>query len=161
MKPYADSNFLIRFYLSLENSEAALTLADELRETTSILPILWLHRLEVTNAFQMHVFAWKTMRQTRVTLEMAAAALESFRDDCMAPSSLLRNTVVDQVELEKQFEELSLRHTANHGFRTYDVLHVSTALVLNCTQFWSFDAKALKLAKLEGLTIAPGPNPRC
>ena len=155
MKPYADSNFLIRLYLALENSPQALALTDELRETTATLPILWLHRLEVTNALQMHVFAWKTMRQTRVTLEMAAATRESFREDCIAPSSLLRNTIIDQSAWEKQFEELCLRHTANHGFRTYDILHVAAALVLECDRFWSFDAKAVTLAALEGLLPEP------
>lgn len=54
-------------------------------------------------------------------------------------------------DLEGQFEELSLRHTAKHGFRTYDLLHVSSALVLGCDTFWSFDPKASRLAALEGL----------
>ena len=52
--------------------------------------------------------------------------------------------------LKEQFEELALRHTAKHGFRTYDLLHVASALLLGCDTFWSFDAKAKKLAKLAG-----------
>ena len=32
-----------------------------------------------------------------------------------------------------------------------DILHVASALLLGCDTFWSFDVKALKLAKLEGL----------
>jgi predicted nucleic acid-binding protein len=51
------------------------------------------------------------------------------------------------------FRELSNRHTAKGGFRTYDILHVASALVLGCDTFWSFDAKAKKLAKLEGLAV--------
>ncbi|MBI4024534.1 MAG: hypothetical protein HY360_06100 [Verrucomicrobia bacterium] len=31
------------------------------------------------------------------------------------------------------------------------LLHVSAALLLGCDSFWSFDAKASKLAALEGL----------
>jgi len=54
---------------------------------------------------------------------------------------------------ERQFQELSLRHTARHGFRTYDILHFSSALLLRCDTSWSFDPKASKLAKLEGLNI--------
>ncbi len=42
-------------------------------------------------------------------------------------------------------------YTASHGFRTYDLLHVSSALLLHCDVFWSFDPKANKLASLEGL----------
>ena len=41
----------------------------------------------------------------------------------------------------------------NHGFRTYDLLHVATALLLECDTFWSFDIKATRLAKLEGLRV--------
>jgi predicted nucleic acid-binding protein len=54
-------------------------------------------------------------------------------------------------DVEAQFEELALRHTAKHGFRTYDLLHVASALLLRCDTFWSFDPKASKLAALEGL----------
>ena len=43
------------------------------------------------------------------------------------------------------------QHTARHGFRTYDLLHVASALTLKCDGFWSFDPKASKLAALEGL----------
>lgn len=34
-----------------------------------------------------------------------------------------------------------------------DILHVAAALVLKCQSFWSFDKKACKLAKLEGLMV--------
>jgi predicted nucleic acid-binding protein len=40
----------------------------------------------------------------------------------------------------------------NFFFRTYDLFHVASALVLRCDTFWSFDAKARKLAQFEGLT---------
>jgi len=33
------------------------------------------------------------------------------------------------------------------------LLHVSSALLLKCDSFWSFDPKASKLAALEGLKI--------
>jgi len=55
-------------------------------------------------------------------------------------------------DVKPNFEKLSQRHTAKHGFRTYDMLHVASALTLQCTHFFSFDKKALDLAQLEGLT---------
>ena len=54
-------------------------------------------------------------------------------------------------KLKDVFDRLTYRHTAKHGFRTYDILHVASVLLLGCDTFWSFDVKALKLAKLEGL----------
>jgi len=42
-----------------------------------------------------------------------------------------------------------------HGFRTYDLLQVASALLLGCDTFWSFDGRARKLAKLEGMKVDP------
>ncbi len=112
----------------------------------------WLHRLEVVNAFQLHVFFARSPGQHFVTPEQAALAQANFRDD-LTKESFIRNAVVPIGELERQFEELALRQTARHGFRTYDLLHVASALALKCDTFWSFDPKASKLAALEGLKI--------
>jgi len=54
--------------------------------------------------------------------------------------------------LEAQFEELALRHTAKHGFRTYDLLHVASALVLKCDHVLEFLIQKLRnLRRLRGL----------
>jgi predicted nucleic acid-binding protein len=82
---------------------------------------------------------------------MAAAAHARFEEDGANPASLLRMATVGLPDLERQFHELCRRHTAKHGFRTYDLLHVSATLLLDCDTFWSFDEKANKLAALEGL----------
>ncbi len=37
------------------------------------------------------------------------------------------------------------------SFRACDILHVTLALLLGCLEFWSFNKKGCKLAKLEGL----------
>jgi hypothetical protein len=116
------------------------------------LAVTWLHRLEIMNAFQLYVFAGKG-GQIRVTLKQAASAHAMFMTDVRA-GVFLRQTQLAQSELEAQFEELALRHTAKHGFRTYDLIHVSAALILNCDEFWSFDPKPCKLASLEGLRTA-------
>jgi predicted nucleic acid-binding protein len=153
MKAYADTNFFSRIYLRLSESEEAVSLLEQAQtEAGSPLPVTWLHRLETINAFQLHVFTGKVRGQTRITLEQAAAAQAAFRADLAQPS-FLQPVHLDLAELETQFEELALRHTANHGFRTYDLLHVASALILACDAFWSFDPKASKLAALEGLRI--------
>lgn len=151
MKPYADSNFFTRIYLVLPDSQRASTLLEaKRRETDSALPITWLHRLEVLNALELHVFGGRIQGQPRVTREQAAAAQASFRED-LTRTDFLRVTQLLQERLLAKFEELSLRHTARLGFRVYDVIHVASALLLECDTFWSFDAKASRLAKLEGL----------
>ncbi len=150
MRPYADTNLFTRLYLPLPETSVALQWLEHAQRNAAIsVPITWLHRMEFVNAVQQHVFAGRT-GQLRITSEQAAIALMSFRED-VAREEFLHSELIDLQELERRFEELSLRHTAKHGFRTYDLLHVASALLLKCDVFWSFDPKALKLAALEGL----------
>jgi predicted nucleic acid-binding protein len=153
MSPYADTNFFTRAYLDLPESEKADNLlAKAKRGDSAPLPITWLHRVETLNAFQLHVFLARKAGQTFISPEQAALAYANFRSD-VGSVEFLRAVAIPAAELEKHFEELALRHTARHGFRTYDLLHVASALVLQCDTFWSFDPKASKLAALEGLKI--------
>jgi predicted nucleic acid-binding protein len=153
MRPYADSNFFSRFYLRVSESEETAGLLNQAAEARSEpLPVTWIHRMETLNAFQLYVFAGRVGGQVRVTPEQAAAAHATFQADLAQPT-FLRPVHLGLPELEAQFEELALRHTAKHGFRTYDLLHVASALVLTCDTFWSFDPKASRLAALEGLSV--------
>ncbi len=151
MKPYADTNLFTRFYLDLPESEAADALVAEVQSgEVAPLPITWLHRIELVNAFEHSVYLGRQPDHPRVASEQAAIALATFRED-LAAQEFFRPVRLPEAELEKQAEALALRHTAKHGFRTYDLLHVAAALLLGCDTFWSFDARALKLARLEGL----------
>jgi predicted nucleic acid-binding protein len=153
MTPYADTNFYTRLYLQLPESDTADRLLNEAKQGAAApLPVTWLHRMEILNAFQLHVFQAHATGQRYISAQQAAQAHTIFRND-VGESEFLRPTVIVMEELEKQFEELSLRRTARHGFRTYDVLHVASALSLECDTFWSFDAKVSRLAKLEGLMV--------
>ncbi|MBU6399121.1 MAG: type II toxin-antitoxin system VapC family toxin [Verrucomicrobia bacterium] len=151
MIAYADTNFFTRLYLPLADSDEASRLFAQAQAAASPpLPVTWLHRLEIINAFQLQVFAGSRHGQLRVTSEQAAAAHATFRTDLLHPA-FLRPVHLSPDRVEEQFEELALRHTAKHGFRTYDVIHVASALLLACDTFWSFDPKASRLAALEGL----------
>jgi predicted nucleic acid-binding protein len=160
MKPYADSNFFTRFYLPGDFQPHALKLAEEVIEAGTKLPVFWLHRVEIRNAFELFVFVSRTSGRSRVTPEAAAAAQARFRDDCVG-SGLLAVRTLPLATLESQTLELCSRHSAKHGFRTYDVLHVSAALLFKCDTFLSYDAKCNHLAALEGLaTPAAKPDKR-
>lgn len=153
MKPYADSNFLVRIYLELTESPIADRLvAAGRRKGTAPFPLTWLHRIEVSNAFQLHVFHSSAGRQPRITQELASSAHMAFQLDAKA-EEWFDVVHLETLPLERQVEELLLRHTARHGFRAYDLLHVSQALLLGCDTFLSFDQKANHLAKLEGLKL--------
>jgi predicted nucleic acid-binding protein len=65
--------------------------------------------------------------------------------------TVLRNVPLTLAQIEREFDSLVARHTAAHGFRTYDLIHVASAVTLRCRRFLSFDTKANALAKLVGL----------
>ncbi len=150
MTPYADTNFLVRLYLDLPNSESALALTGR-RTRDDLFPVTWLLRLETCNAIQLRVFQRDATRR-QITPEQAALAWGSFAED-VRTQNRLKLMALSIADMDRQFEELSLRHTARHGFRTYDLIHVASALLLECDTFWSFDAKASKLASLEGFKV--------
>ncbi|MEQ1750291.1 MAG: type II toxin-antitoxin system VapC family toxin [Prosthecobacter sp.] len=149
MSTYADTNFITRLYL--ERPETALA-ESVFSVELPLLPITWLTRLEVINAFEQSVLTGFGEAQSRISAELAAACQQQFRDD-LTQGVAMRLVNVSQAEISAKFEEIALRHTARHGFRAYDILHVAAALILKCQSFWSFDKKACKLAKLEGLKV--------
>jgi predicted nucleic acid-binding protein len=151
MKLYTDSNFVVRLYLKLHGYEGADELLDRARERGCLpLPVPWLTEREVLNALHLAPFQSRAQGPTRITDHIAGAASASFHGD-LAARQLLAQQPVPWDRLGTQFDDLVLRHTARRGFRTYDILHVASALVLRCDTFWSFDDRAKKLAKLEGL----------
>jgi predicted nucleic acid-binding protein len=150
--PYADSNFFARLYLELPGSDEARLMLEQLGSAgeVALVPVTFLHRLEVLNATQMYVYLVRQGGKTRVTAESAAAARALFDEDILH-KTFVRPVSLDLEALMELFEEVALRHTAKEGFRTYDIVHVASALLLGCDTFWSLDVKAKKLAKLEGL----------
>ncbi len=153
MHPYADTNFLVSLYLDVGmHGLARQQVGEAAAAQTDVLPITHLLWAEVTNAFQLHTYFARNGGQWRVTSEMAAYATGSFETQ-LSEHNIFTEADVSWTELRAEFRALSLRHTAKHGFRTYDVLHVPSARLLGCDEFWSFDGKARQLAELEGLRV--------
>jgi predicted nucleic acid-binding protein len=151
MKTYADANALVRLYLQLPGHERIREwIAGSEARKDWPLPITDLLRMEVTNAIQRMAFESRTSGQWRITPEAAAIGLADFYEH-LAEGELLRRDDLTLREAEAEFDSLANRHTARHGFRTYDIIHVASAITLGCGRFVSFDNKANTLAKLAGL----------
>jgi predicted nucleic acid-binding protein len=152
LKIYADTNFFTAFLLGPEDERRAAALLRSVPAGESRpLPVTRLLRLEVTNSLQRFVFEQRSgATEVRVTREAALMAEAEF-GEVERRAQLWTRVIEPETEVDRIFLDLVHRHTARHGFRTYDILHVATALALGCDTFWSFDAKAKKLAKLEGL----------
>ncbi|MBI2497597.1 MAG: PIN domain-containing protein, partial [Opitutae bacterium] len=141
MKPYADTNFLLRVYLDYEETEAALSRVQTMHHSGSACPVSWLHRIEYANALQLILFQSRSGGRPHLTPEAAAVALHDFDTD-LKNGGVLREAGLPAPELARKCQQLSARHTATLGCRTYDLIHVTAAILLECDTFWSFDAKA-------------------
>ena len=154
MKVYADTNFFTALYCPGPNEAEAQRLHAQWEQRGTMgYPITMIGRMEFINALQQAVFfTLQGVPGIQINREYAMA-VEALYLENLAEGKTFRTAVVSERLLEQQFQNLVHRHTAKHGFRAYDILHVSTALALGCDTFWSFDDKARKLAKLEGLRV--------
>lgn len=152
---YADTNFLVALYCRGPNEDEALRLhAEAVRRREPAYPVTMLCRLEFVNALQQSIhFTRQGLPGIRITPEHALAVEATFFTE-LSSGNMLTGVAISERRLEQQFQDICHRHTAREGFRTYDILHVSSALVLGCEAFWSFDQKACKLARLEGLFVS-------
>ena len=62
---------------------------------------------------------------------------------------------VDWPEVLLMAERVSTAHTLQRGNRSWDVLHVATALHLRARTLLSFDLRQRTLAAANGLKVAP------
>ena len=67
----------------------------------------------------------------------------------------LEVVTADWPDVHRLAENLSTRHTMAGGHRSFDVLHVATALHLGAREFLTFDANQRKLAAAEKLKVKP------
>jgi predicted nucleic acid-binding protein len=149
--PYLDANFLAKFYLAYdESAEVQTMVAGPDARALWPFPLTTLLRLELVNSIRRFAFESRRGGQWRVTPENCSIALARFEED-VAASDMFRVVDLTLENIADEFESLSARFTVGEGYRTYDLLHVASALRLECDTFWSYDRKALQLAKAIGL----------
>ena len=83
----------------------------------------------------------------------ADAALNQFEADLTNGVAVV--APCNFVDVLRRADELSKRHTTIGGHRSFDILHVATALQLEAEEFLSFDERQRKLAQAEGLKVKP------
>ena len=151
MNVYVDTNALVRHYLGLgEQDHFAAVLTNSVSSDAAFVPVTEITRMEVSNAIERMVFETRHGGTARVAPEMALVAHGDFQAD-LEDGRLVRSVPLTLADIEMEFDTLVRRYTALHGFRTYDIIHVSSALKLKCRRFLSFDQKANQLARLVGL----------
>ncbi len=154
MSVYANTNFFTNLLLNLPfSAEADRLLSGWTKRSSEPLPVTRLLHHELLNAFHRLVYESNNGSPGYTVSAGTALAAEAGFELEIQNGQTLSIREPDARLLDELYYDLVHRHTARHGFRTNDVLHVASALILGCDTFWSFDTKARKLAELEGLKV--------
>jgi predicted nucleic acid-binding protein len=137
---YADTSFLFSVYAANEHSRNALRILRRLSEPLSITII---SQFELETAMRLREF-------TRdLTAGQSERYLDRFSED--VSGGQMRIEQVDLHSLFARARRLSAKHVLTLGVRSFDILHVASALELQAESFLTFDRLQQKLAIAEGL----------
>ena len=106
---------------------------------------------EFRQSVQFQVFRHSKDGTQGYPLHVAQNALSALRANVSA--GVFRPGQVDWTDVHNIAERLAFKYTAKDGHRSFDVLHVASAIHLGVTSFLTFDANQKKLAEAEGLLV--------
>ena len=149
MTAYPDTSFLFAFYVKQSNSPAAAHAAT-MKEPLHVTALL---AYEFRQALRFQVWRRSANPREGIALADAQVALNRFETDLAGGLAVL--TSCNFQDVFRRAEELSKRHTIAGGHRSFDVLHVATALHLSAREFLTFDTNQRKLAVAEKLKVKP------
>ena len=141
---FADTSFLISLYGQDVNTAAA---KQQVNAYGRPIHVTVINEFEFANALRLLVFRGKITSASRCAQILAYEADKSAGNVVYNPC--------DTGGIFLRAESISATHTETSGHRAYDILHVSAALRLGATEFWSFDVKQRSLAQAEGLRVGP------
>lgn len=150
MTAYSDTSFLSAFYVKQTNSPAAAAHAATMKEPLTVTAFL---AYEFRQSLRFQV--WRRCANSRegVALADVQSALHQFESDLATGVAVL--APCNFQEVFRRAEELSKHHTMAVGHRSFDILHVATALHLGAREFLTFDANQRKLAAAEKMKVKP------
>jgi hypothetical protein len=121
-----------------------------MREPLHLAPPL-LYEFRQSLRFQV----WRNKANPREGVVMADARAALLQLEVDIRDGVAVFAACDLGELFRTAEGLSEKHTTQSGHRSFDVLHVATALHLKAAEFLTFNANQRKLARAEGLKLRP------
>jgi predicted nucleic acid-binding protein len=139
---YLDTSSLVALYYP---EAKTARLEAHLRRRQTNLPFTWIHELEFTNSLHLKVFRGEG------TSEAVADTLASLRADIEA-GNLFRASVSWPSVFEGAVR-LANAYSSRFGTRSLDLLHVSTASLLNANEFVTSDRRQSEVARREGLKV--------
>ena len=146
MIAYPDTSFLCALFRTQDNSERALAYRASMTEP---LPITRLLLWEFRQSARFQAFRHSKNRAVGYPLHEAEKMLSHLGDDM--GEGLVVSLECDLITTLFTGERISKTRTFMGGHRSFDILHVATAVELGAKAFLSFDDNQTQLAKAEGL----------
>ncbi len=139
---YVDTSILVKLYF---RETFSLQAARWVTQNNQSLPLTAFHELEFINALQQKQF------REELSSEIVQDVLERFKGH--EGKGIYYRPALDWSQVMTRSQELSNMYTAATGSRSLDIIHVASALTLNCTSFFSYDTRQGDLAEKAGLDI--------
>jgi len=139
---YLDTGAMAKLYLLEPGSEHTARLLAAYRPP---FPFSHWQEIEIRTALRLKVF------RGEMSGRESQESLRHLRTDI--GSGVWQRPVYDPADVFHEAERLSARHAATLGCRTLDVLHVAAAVVLNATDFLTYDVRQANLARKAGLRV--------
>jgi predicted nucleic acid-binding protein len=148
MIAYPDTSFLCAFYRQQTNSIAAASQFVGMLEPLHVAsPLLF----EFRQSVRWQVFLHEKDPSKGFDRAAAQTSLALLQSDLA--TGVLVTAPIDWADVASHAERLSAQYTWTSGHRTFDILHVATALHLGAREFLTFDANPRKLAQAEGMAV--------
>ncbi len=139
---YVDTSVIVKLYIKEEYS---LEVSQWIRRNNEAIPLTRFHELEFTNAIYLKQF------RTEMTNEQVLFVLSKF--DEHQRRGVYYRPQINWTDTINFALDLSESHTKTTGSRSFDILHVASALAIKANRFLTLDKRQSALAGLAGLTI--------
>ncbi|MBE2287898.1 MAG: type II toxin-antitoxin system VapC family toxin [Prosthecobacter sp.] len=146
----ADTSFLCALYRQQANSERAI---ETLEAVGAPIVISSLLAYEFRQAVRFQVFLRSRDAKKGYSETEGLMVLAQFENDL--DSGVIIEAGANWTDVAAIVERLSERHTMKRGARSFDLLHIATALQWEATVFLSFDGLQREIAAAEGLDVLP------
>lgn len=146
----ADTSFLCALYRQQIHSERAIVTLEAIGGPIVVSSFL---AYEFRQAVRFQVFL-RSRDVTKGYLETEALAMLAQFDNDLE-SGVILEAGANWIDVAAIVEELSERHTMRRGARSFDLLHIATALHWEASVFLSFDGLQREVAAEEGLIVLP------
>jgi predicted nucleic acid-binding protein len=145
---YPDTSFLCSIYVPQHHSATAISYMEKLEYPLESSSLLF---FEFRQSIQFQVFRHAKDKNQGYPLATAQIALSALQSDVKA--GLYQHAAVDWADVHQIAERLAFQYTLKNGHRSFDILHVATAIHIGAREFLTFDANQERLAESEGLVV--------